>query len=85
MGAPLLAVGTSEGKLLPRAGAWMNAVKAVFGVLLLGVAIWMLERIVPATVAMLLWAALLIVCAVYLGARTSEWRRRWRKLWKGVG
>jgi thiol:disulfide interchange protein DsbD len=86
MGAPLVAVGTSEGKLLPRAGAWMNAVKAVFGVLLLGVAIWMLERILPATVAMLLWAALLIVCAVYLGALEPVGSAGgWRKLWKGVG
>jgi thioredoxin:protein disulfide reductase len=40
MGAPLLAIGTSAGKILPRAGAWMDTVKAVFGVLLLGMGIW---------------------------------------------
>jgi thiol:disulfide interchange protein DsbD len=86
MGAPLIAVGTSEGKLLPRAGAWMNAVKAVFGVLMLGVAIWLLERIVPVSVTLLLWAALLIVSAVYLGAlEPVAGENGWRKLWKGAG
>lgn len=87
MGLPLLAIGTSAGKLLPRAGGWMDAVKAVFGVLLLAVAVWMLERIVPAAVNMLLWATLLIIPAIYMGAieplptPTSGWK----KLWKGVG
>lgn len=87
MGAPLLAIGTSAGKLLPRAGGWMDAVKAVFGVLLLAVAIWMIERIVPAAVAMLLWAILLIVSAVYMGATTklTDDVSGWKKLWKGLG
>ena len=85
MGLPLLAIGTSAGKLLPRAGAWMDAVKAVFGVLLLAVAVWMLERIVPAAVNMLLWATLLIVPAIYMGALEPAGESGWKKLWKGVG
>ncbi len=87
MGAPLLAIGTSAGKLLPRAGGWMEAVKAVFGVLLLAVAIWMLERILPATVTLFLWAVLLIVSAIYMGALSSLAADAggWRKLWKGFG
>ncbi len=87
MGAPLLAIGTSLGKWLPKAGAWMDATKAVFGVLLLAVAIWMLERILPAAVTLALWAVLLIISAVYLGAldRLSPEAGGWRKLWKGVG
>jgi len=87
MGAPLLAIGASAGKLLPRAGAWMEAVKAVFGVMLLAVAIWMLERIVSSMVAMLLWSTLLITSAVYMGALTSldSTASGWRKLWKGLG
>lgn len=87
MGVPLLAIGTSAGKLMPRAGGWMNAIKAVFGVLLLAVAIWMLERILPATVVMLLWAVLLIISAVYMGALEPlrESISGWRRLWKGVG
>ncbi len=68
MGAPLLAFGASAGKLLPKAGAWMDTVKAFFGLLLLGVAIWMLERILPPPVILALWAALLFVGGVLLGA-----------------
>jgi len=87
MGAPLLVLGTSAGKLLPRAGAWMNTVKAVFGVLLLGVAVWMLERILPGAITMTLWAALLIVSGVYMGAleRLQPDASGWRKFWKGIG
>jgi thiol:disulfide interchange protein DsbD len=84
MGLPLLVLGASEGKLLPRAGAWMNAVKALFGVLLLAVAIWLLERIVPGWLNMLLWALLLIVSAMYMGA-LSQPVNNWLKLWKGLG
>ena len=68
MGTPLLAIGTSAGKILPKAGAWMDIVKGVFGVLLLALAIWMLERILPASIILLLSGALLIVCAIYMGA-----------------
>lgn len=87
MGAPLIAIGTSAGKLLPRAGGWMDAIKAVFGVLLLAVAIWMLERVIPPTVTMLLWAILLIVSAVYMKAldSLSADSSGWQKLWKGIG
>jgi thioredoxin:protein disulfide reductase len=87
MGAPLIAIGTSAGKLLPRAGAWMDAVKAVFGVALLAVALTMLERILPAAVAMLLWGLLLICSAVYLGAlnQIPAGASGWTRLWKGLG
>lgn len=87
MGAPLLAIGTSAGKLLPRAGAWMDAVKAVFGVLLLAVAVLLVERVLPAAVAMLLWGLLLISSGVYLGALTQLGPDcgGWSKLWKSLG
>ncbi|GAB6043975.1 protein-disulfide reductase DsbD [Endothiovibrio diazotrophicus] len=87
MGAPLLLIGLSAGKLLPRAGAWMDAVKAVFGVMMLGVAAYFLGRIVPGVVAMLLWALLAIASAVYMGALEPirEGASGWRKLWKGLG
>ena len=87
MGAPLLVIGTSAGKVLPKAGAWMDAVKAVFGVLLLGLAIWMLERILPAPIILLLTGALLIVSAIYMGALDAikEGATGWSKLWKGIG
>jgi thiol:disulfide interchange protein DsbD len=87
MGAPLVAIGTSAGKLLPRAGAWMDAVKAVFGVALLAVAIILLERILPAAAAMALWGILMVCSAVYMGAvrHLSEETGGWTKLWKGLG
>jgi thiol:disulfide interchange protein DsbD len=56
MGTPLLVVGASAGKLLPKAGPWMDTVKKLFGVMMLAVAAWMLARVVPERVALLLWA-----------------------------
>ncbi|GAA3950246.1 protein-disulfide reductase DsbD [Allohahella marinimesophila] len=68
MGLPLLLLGTGGGRLLPKAGAWMNRVKAVFGIMLLGVAVWLLERILPGAATLALWGVLAGVSAVYLGA-----------------
>ena len=87
MGAPLIAIGTSAGKLLPRAGAWMDTVKAVFGVVMLGVAIYLLERVISPVTAMLLWGILLVVSGVYMGALSQlpADASGWRKLWKGLG
>lgn len=87
MGLPLLAIGVGLGSWLPRAGAWMDGVKAVFGVGLLALAIWMLERIVPGAVTMLLWGLLLTASGVYLGAltRLEPGSRGWPKLWQALG
>lgn len=87
MGVPLLLLGASAGKLLPKAGAWLNSTKAVFGVVMLAVAVWMLSRILPAAVTMFLWALLLVVPAIFLGAidPLPEAASGWRKLWKGLG
>lgn len=87
MGAPLIAIGTSAGKLLPRAGGWMDAVKGVFGVMMLGLAITMLERFLPEAIPMGLWGMLLIVSAIYMGAMQplDKESNGWRKLWKGLG
>lgn len=67
MSVPLLLVGLSAGSLLPRAGTWMNSVKKVFGMMLLGVAIWMISPVVPASMHMLLWAVWLLAAAAQLG------------------
>ncbi|MDS4022298.1 MAG: protein-disulfide reductase DsbD, partial [Candidatus Competibacter sp.] len=87
MGAPLLAVGASAGHWLPHAGHWMGRVKTVFGVLLLGVALWLLERILPPALTMVLWATLLIVTANYMGAMQPQAHGApaWRTLVKGLG
>jgi thioredoxin:protein disulfide reductase len=68
MGVPLLLIGASAGSVLPKAGAWMNSIRRLFGVLMLGVAIWVISPILPVTVQMLLWALLCIVPAIYLRA-----------------
>ncbi|QOC22957.1 protein-disulfide reductase DsbD [Wenzhouxiangella sp. AB-CW3] len=87
MGIPLVIWGTSAGRLLPRAGAWMNAVKAVFGVGLLALAVWMLERVVPPAVTMMLWGMLAIASGIYLGAltRLDDSASGWKKLWQSLG
>ncbi len=68
MSAPLLLLGLSSGSLLPRAGGWMERVKHAFGFLLLGVALWIVAPVLPPWAVMLALAALLLACAVYLGA-----------------
>lgn len=72
MGTPLLMIGTSAGKWLPHAGRWMNTVKAFFGVLLLAVAIYLIDRILPSVFTMILWAGLTIFSGLYMGALTKS-------------
>jgi thiol:disulfide interchange protein DsbD len=68
MGIPLLAIGASAGRLMPKAGAWMVSVKAAFGLMMLGMAVWMLDRLWPGTVTLALWAVLMVIGGVFLGA-----------------
>ncbi len=76
MGVPLLLIGAFGAKYLPKAGSWMNTIKIVLGVLLLAVAIWMLSRILPGFVSVLLWAALLFGSAVALPTFSSAKNKR---------
>jgi thiol:disulfide interchange protein DsbD len=87
MGVPLLLLGASAGAFLPKAGPWMESVKRFFGVLLLGVAIWLISPVIPAAIHMLMWAALLIISAIYLHAVDSLPARSsgFRKFLKGIG
>jgi len=78
MGTPLLVVGASAGKLLPKAGAWMDTVKKLFGVMMLAVAAWMLARIIPERWALVLWAIPALVCAWLL---ITEVRKRSAATW----
>lgn len=68
MGTPLLLIGLSAGKLLPKAGAWMNGVKDFFGVLLLAVAVYLMGRLLPDAITMILWAGLLVTSGIFTGA-----------------
>jgi len=87
MGVPLLLIGASAGTLLPKAGAWMESVKRLFGVLLLALAIWLISPVIPVAMEMLLWAALLILSAVFLRALDAlpQNASHWPRLWKGCG
>jgi len=67
MGVPLLLVGIGAGKFMPKPGGWMTVVSQVFGVMMLGLAIFMLGRILPDIVTMILWALLFIGSALYMG------------------
>jgi thiol:disulfide interchange protein DsbD len=73
MGVPLLLVGVSAGSLLPRAGAWMDAVKRFFGVLMLAMAIWLVSPVLPAALQMALWSALLLGYGFYLMRPARFW------------
>ncbi len=72
MGAPLLVIGATGAKILPKTGAWMNAVKNILGIMMLGVAVYMLQRIVPGPYGLILWAALAIGVAIYAGAFSTS-------------
>jgi len=87
MGAPLIAVGVAGGSLLPKTGPWMEGVKKTFGVLLLATALWLLSPVIPAAVAMVGWALLFIVPAIYLHALDPlpPHAKNWQKFWKGIG
>jgi thiol:disulfide interchange protein DsbD len=87
MGVPLLAVGASAGTLLPKAGRWMDSVKRFFGVVLLALAIYLISPVIPVLAQMLLWAALLIVCAIFLHAIDSlpNGASGYARLGKGAG
>ena len=87
MGAPLIAVGTAGGSLLPKTGPWMEGVKKGFGVLLLATAIWLVSPVIPPVAAMLAWAALLIIPAIFLHALDPlpQHASGWQRFWKGIG
>lgn len=84
MGVPLIAVAVGGRGLLPSTGAWMNTVKAVYGVMLLAVAIWLLERLLPGWITLSLWGLLIAVTGVQLGAFDAA-AAGWQRTWKGLG
>ncbi len=85
IGIPLIIIGVSEGKFMPKAGAWMDGVKYAFGVGLLAVAITVSDHLLPGPVVMVLWGLLLLMSGVYLGAFESRPENTWPKFWKGIG
>ena len=86
MGVPLLIIGTTAGKLMPRPGKWMQHINTFFGIMLLGVAIWMLSRILDGQITMALWTFLCISGAIYAGAiePLKPEAAGWMKLFKSI-
>ncbi len=84
MGLPLLIIGTGAGKYMPKPGIWMDNIKSIFGVTMLGLAIWTLSRVMPSDIIMFMWMLLAISSAVYMGAleRLESSIDGWRKLLK---
>lgn len=85
MGTPLLLIGTSLGRFLPNTGPWMNTIKAFFGIALLGVAVYLLSRILPGHIVMMLWAGLMIIPALFMGAFDSKVESHHARLFKALG
>ncbi|MFK7862325.1 MAG: protein-disulfide reductase DsbD [Granulosicoccus sp.] len=87
MGAPLLLIGTSAGKFVPKAGAWMNTTKSIFGILMLCMAVYMISRFLPTTVTMALYGIIAVMSGVYLGATdtVSNQSTGWQRFGKGAG
>ena len=78
MGIPLLIIGGLEGRFLPKTGTWMHTVKNILGVLMLGVAIWMLARVLPGPATLALWGILCISSAVFMGTLSGHPEKTWR-------
>ena len=87
MGAPLIVVGVLARSALPKPGPWMEGVKRAFGVMLLGVAVWLVSPVIPTIVPMLAWAGLLVFSAIYLHALDPlpTHASGWQRFWKGFG
>ena len=71
MGVPLLLIGLGAGKFMPKPGGWMEGITRIFGIVMLGVAIWLLDRVLDASLIMVLWALLLLGSAIYLKIYTN--------------
>ncbi|MBE0484567.1 protein-disulfide reductase DsbD [Marinobacter sp.] len=84
MGVPLILVAVGGRKLLPTSGHWMTTVKHFYGVMLLAVAIWLVERIIPVWAALTLWGLLIAITGVQLGAFDAA-KAGWQRTRKGLG
>ena len=84
MGLPLLIIGAGAGKYMPKPGIWMDTIKSIFGVVMIGLAIWTLSRILPNEIIMILWTLLTISSAIYMGALEGleNSASGWKKLLK---
>lgn len=86
MGVPLIIIGAGVSKL-PRAGGWMDNIKYIFGILMLAVAIWLLDRIISQTTSLILWALLFTISPIAMGVfnNISSTSSAWGRIFKAIG
>ncbi|WP_134678067.1 protein-disulfide reductase DsbD [Ectopseudomonas khazarica] len=85
MGTPLVLFGAGGGALLPKSGPWLVTVRNAFGVMLLAVSVWLLERVLPGSLSLALWGLLAGGVAVFLGALEFGPKTHRQKLGQIVG
>lgn len=71
MGVPLLLIGLGAGRFMPKPGGWMESITKIFGIIMLGVAIWLLDRVLSPSIIMSLWALLFLATAIYLKTQSN--------------
>lgn len=81
MGVPLLVIGASAGKFLPKPGIWMNRVMNFFGIVMLFMAVWMLSRIIPPNISLILYGVLTIGTALFFGFFSESKNRILKTIW----
>ena len=84
MGIPLIIIGVTGGKFLPKAGPWMDGIKAAFGVAMLGVALYLVKHLLPSYLYMYGWGLLAVIPGYYLFNNKLP-REGWSTLFKGLG
>lgn len=82
MGLPLLIIGTLGGRFIPRAGLWMNQIKRLLGILMLITAVWLLYRIIPGQMALILWGIIGITGSIWLGAFSLAHKSITQRVWQ---
>jgi thiol:disulfide interchange protein DsbD len=82
MGVPLLAIGAGVSKL-PKAGGWMDNIKSIFGIMMLGVAIFLLDRIISNITSLILWGLLFTVASIAMGALERA-QTTWQRIFKAL-
>ncbi len=86
MGVPLIIIGAGVSKL-PRAGMWMDNIKYIFGILMLAVAIWLIDRVIPPMVSLTLWALLFTISPIAMGVFNNfgKTESAWGRIFKAIG
>ena len=81
LSAPLILIGATQGKIMPKAGEWMNWVKQGFALLLFAVALLLIERVFISPVMLMVWALWFMVVAMW----AWSWLGKGRMLTQALG